>query len=138
MDNTSENKKDKHKDEKNWLEWLVFSVCLTLVLAILGYLVYKTYTHQPTPPDLVIHSKFDPAPNAPNRYHVQLDNKGGTTAEEVIVELSLIKDGEQLEHAQLEIPFAPQASQREGWVGFRSAPAASDSVVTRVVSYKKP
>lgn len=137
-DNENNNKETRQQDEKNWLEWLVFAVALLLLLSILSYLGYKAYTHQPTPPDLVIDGYFEPGPNEPNRYHIKLENRGGATAEEVILEVALMKGEEELEIAQLNIPLAPQASKREGWVGFRNSPANADTVIARVVSYKKP
>ncbi|ARS37714.1 hypothetical protein [Pontibacter actiniarum] len=125
-------------DKKNWLEWAVFGISLTLVLAILAYLGYMTYVHKPTPPDLVVEVKPDPSAHSPHRYHVLLLNKGGATAEEVLVEVALMQGGKEVEKGQLQIPFAPQDSKKEGWVAFSSKPSQADSVLTRVVSYKKP
>ncbi|GAB3200039.1 uncharacterized protein (TIGR02588 family) [Pontibacter aydingkolensis] len=129
---------NQHEEKKNWLEWTVFGISLLLVLAILGYLGYQTYTRKPSTPDLIVQSWPDPTNNSPNRYHIQLKNKGGTTAETVIIELALMKGGKEVEKAQLQIDFAPQESKREGWVGFRSNPGEADTLISRVVSYKKP
>lgn len=126
------------KEKKNWLEWIVFAVALVLVLGILGYLGYQTYIQVPSSPDLVVEIEPDPSANAPNRYHVMLYNKGGATAENVIMELALMKNGKEMEKAQLEISFAPEESKREGWVGFTGIPTQADTVVTRVISFKKP
>ncbi|MFD2512457.1 hypothetical protein ACFSRY_01150 [Pontibacter locisalis] len=128
----------EHKEKKNWLEWTIFGIGLILLLAILGYLGYQTYTHEPTSPDLHVQSWPDPSTGSPNRYHVLVRNKGGATAEEVLIELALMKNGKELEKAQLQIPFAPQESKREGWVAFTNNPGKADTVLTRVVSYKKP
>lgn len=141
QDNIRQDTQHKHvpqSDHKNWLEWTVFAISLVLLLAIFAYLGYQTYTQKPSTPDLLVQSRPDPSNHAPNRYHILLENKGGTTAEEVLIELALIKAGEEVEKAQLHIPFAPQESTREGWVGFSSNPSKADTVITRVVSYKKP
>lgn len=129
---------DQHEEKKNWLEWTVFSISLVLVLAILGYLGYQTYTKKPSTADLYVQSWPEPTKSSPNRYHVLLENKGGSTAETVLIELALMKDGQEVEKAQLEIAFAPQESKREGWVGFRNNPGEADTLIARVVSYKKP
>jgi uncharacterized protein (TIGR02588 family) len=125
-------------DSKNLLEWVVFYVSLLLVLTILGYLVYNVYNYKPSPPDLLVTYKHDPSKYAPNRYHVLVKNQGGETAEEVNVELVLEQAGNELEAAELQIPFSPRASEREGWVNFKTDPASADTVIARVMSYKKP
>ncbi len=134
-------KKDKTgqgQDQKNWLEWLVFSVSLLMLLTIVGYLVYQAVQYKPEAPEIYAEAVADPSELAPNRYKVTVSNQGGTTAEEVIVEFKLYKAGEELEASELQIAFAPKESQREGWVIFSNNPADADSVVARVVSYKKP
>lgn len=129
---------DNRNDQKNWLEWLVFGLSLLLLLSILGYLVYQTITHKPGEPDIYAEAKADPSKLSPNRYMVTVYNKGGATAEEVIVEFILYKAGEELEKSELQIAYSPKESKREGWVTFTSDPQAADSVIARVVSYKKP
>ncbi|MDX5438294.1 MAG: hypothetical protein LPK03_13910 [Pontibacter sp.] len=133
-----QNKEVPQSDKKNWLEWTVFAISLLLLLTVFAYLGYQTYMQKPGTPDLLVQSTPDPSKHAPNRYHILLENKGGATAEEVLIELTLMKAGEEVEKAQLQIPFAPQESTREGWVGFSSNPSKADTVITRVVSYKKP
>jgi uncharacterized protein (TIGR02588 family) len=125
-------------DDKNALEWTVFAVSLLLVLSILTYLFYQVYADKPSTPDLVVEHFHDPSDNAPQRYRVVVYNRGGETAEEVLVELVLEKGGEQLESVELSMPFAPRASKREGWLIFREDPDKADTLVARVVSYKKP
>ncbi|WP_242927224.1 hypothetical protein [Pontibacter vulgaris] len=125
-------------DSKNLLEWVVFYVSLLLVIVILGYLGYKAFTFVSSPPDLTAVYKHDPSKYAPYRYHVLVKNQGGETAEEVNVELVLEKAGEELEVAELQIPFSPRASEREGWVNFKTDPATADTLTARVISYKKP
>lgn len=124
--------------DKNALEWSVFAFSLLLVLAIIGYLSYKTITHEISPPDLVLEYTPDPSEHAPYRYHVIILNAGGETAEEVNIELSLEKGGEELEAAELQVPFSPKGSRREGWVNFKTDPAEADTIIARVMSYKRP
>src|SRR5690606_33316557 len=135
-----ENHKSKEhpEDEKNTLEWVVFASSILMVLGILGYLIYQTIKYEPGSPDLVIMYEEDPSPNAPYRYHLTVKNKGQETAEEVQVEFVLEKDGEAIESATMQIPFAPKSSQREGWVNFSKDPADADTLYARVVSFKKP
>lgn len=128
----------KGKDQKNALEWVVFGLSLVLVMGVLGYWGYQVYADKPAPPDLYVEKWPAPSRLSPHRYHVLIHNKGGQTAENVKVEVALQQDGKDIEKAQLDIAFAPQESKREGWVNFDADPAEADSVVARVVSYKKP
>lgn len=137
MENNTRQHKSKH-DEKNWLEWLVFCVSLLLLVSILSYLVYQVIHYQATEPDIVAEATPDPSGSMPNRYSVAVFNKGGTTAEEVLVEFILFTAGEEKEKSELLIAFSPRESKQEGWISFSGKPVVSDSVVTRVVSYKKP
>ena len=132
------NSEQQDKEKKNWLEWTVFSFSLLLVLSILAYLGYQVYTQKPTDPEIYVEGNPDPTDHTPNRYHVTIRNKGGTTAEEVKVEIVLHKGGTELDKAELEIPFAPRESKREGWVVFSENVSEADSIAARVVSYKKP
>ena len=126
------------KDKKNWLEWTVFGISLVLVLTLLSYLTYQVLTEKPSSPDLQIEAVADPSEFSPYRYHVTVYNRGGTTAEEVLIELTLERGGSSIEKAELQLPFAPQESKREAWVAFSKNPSQADTLVARVVSYKKP
>lgn len=135
---TKQNKKEKNKEQKNLLEWTVFTVSLLLVLSILGYLGYKTFTHRTTPPEIEVTFQPDPSDAAPYRYHVEVKNTGGSTAEEVTVELIVEKEKEMVEKAELTIAFVPQQSKREGWLNFSKNPQIADTIFSRVISFKKP
>ncbi|WP_347156776.1 hypothetical protein [Pontibacter chitinilyticus] len=136
----AQDKKHQHRtnDRKNGLEWTVFTLSLLLVLAIFGYLGYQVYKDEPSSPDIYIDEWPDPSGQNPHRYQVLIHNKGGQTAETLVVEVALRKDGKDLEKAQLQIAFAPKESERNGWVNFEHDPAQADSVVAHVVSYKAP
>lgn len=131
-------KENEYKDKKNWLEWTVFAVGFGLTLMILGYLGYKTATHNSGPPELFVEYFAEPGRYEPYRYHVVLHNEGNETAESVTVEISLEKNSETLETAELDVDYCPKESTREGWVSFSTNPADADTVSARVVSYEKP
>lgn len=129
---------DEGKDQKNALEWAVFGVSLLLVAGVLGYWSFQVFNDGPSSPDLYVERRLDPAAGSPYRYRVAVHNKGGQTAESAMVEVALKRNGQELEKAHLQISFVPNGSKREGWVTFETDPAEADTVVARVVSYKKP
>jgi uncharacterized protein (TIGR02588 family) len=136
------NPKEEHheeiKDQKNLLEWAVFWVSLLLIIAIISYLGYQTFQHKPASPEIHVEFWPDPAELQPNRYRVKVHNKGGETAENVRVELVLNNGASEPEKVELEMPFVPQESSREGWVNFSQKPSGRDAVSANVVSYQKP
>ncbi|GAB3818685.1 hypothetical protein [Pontibacter rugosus] len=138
MDRKQQQSTNSIKDQKNWLEWTIFGFSLVLVLSILLYLVVQAYTHGPVTPKLIADHYLDASEHAPNRYRIVLRNLGGETAEQVKLTVRCIQNDRVMEEAELEFPFAPQESQREGWVSFRGNPNPGDSIEVHVVSYKKP
>lgn len=123
-------------DKKNKLEWTVFAISLCLILAVLGYLGYQVYTEKEETPDMVVAIEPDPSDNNPYRYQVSVENKGGKTAESVTIEVKMKKGGEDVQTAELQIPFVPKESKREGWVNFSLDPALADTVEAHVLSFK--
>lgn len=137
---TQENpdKKKSNQEKKNFLEWAVFAIGLLLVLSALGYLSYKTFTNKTTPPEIEVKFWEDPSEAAPYRYAVEVNNKGGETAEEVTVELVQKKDNAPIETSALKLAFVPKDSKREGWLNFHHDPKKADTLYVRVVSFSKP
>lgn len=135
---TEQQEKELPEEEKNFLEWTVFSLSVLLVIGILGYLIYQSSIYEPGSPDLVVTYEKDPSPHAPYRFHLFVKNDGQETAEEVNIEMVLLKNGEELEMGTIQIPYSPKESTREGWINFSINPANADSLYTRVVSFKKP
>ena|SRR5690554_4650729 len=131
-------KKQQHQDEKNILEWVVFYCSLSLIIGILGYLVYQALHVTPGSPDIAVVYAPHPSPHAPYRYHLTIQNDGHETAEEVSIEMVLQKDGVAWETGTMQLAYVPKESKREGWINFSEDPNEADSIYVRVVSYKKP
>lgn len=133
-------KKNDHRtgNNKNLLEWMVFAVSLLLVTGTLGYIGYQMYTGSDGPPEIEVTTVQKPSDSAPNRYHVRLDNRGGSTAESVLIEFRLQREDSVLEKAELQLQYLPKASTREGWIIFSTRPTDEDTVLARIVSFKNP
>ena len=64
-------------------------------------------------------------------------NRGGETAENVVVEVQL-GDGEGAPRGELQVPFLPAGSDRSGWVAFAEAPGPGRTPTARVIGYGRP
>lgn len=131
-------KNQNKKIKKNALEWTVFGFSVLLTLTILGYLVYDAITFKPSPPDLVVEYHAEKFEKEETRYMYKVINKGGETAEDIKLKVILARQGEVLEEFELDIPFLPRNSDREGWIKFQERPLPSDSVKMIVVGFLKP
>ena len=131
-------KQSQNNSEKNILEQFVFVISSLLVLSVIVYLTILSVNYKLLPPDLSVKFKEEPTVNNKNIYHIWLYNNGGETAENVKIELELFRNNKSVEKSELDIQFSPKKSIREGWITFSGSPTASDSVVARVLSYKKP
>ena len=130
-------KKAANKVQKNWLEWIVFVVSLALVLGTLGYLLYDGATATEAPPSIQV--RLGEQQRTPQNFivHVAVTNDGGQTAEGVHVEVVLEGAGGEAERGEFVVAFLPRRATREGWVAFRSDPAAA-RLTARVLGYEKP
>ena len=116
--------------KKNWLEWSVFSVGLTLTLTLLGYLTYLGLRRGEQPP--VFKVTVENPQEVPDGYQLKVDvyNQGDLTAQSVQVEVA---SGE--EKAEFQIDFVPEHSSAKGWVVFSKKP---DHPKGRVVGFTAP
>ncbi len=130
-------KSDSGEFQKNRLEWSVFAISSILLCGLIAYLCYETFTHKPSAPDLQVTYAKDSTAHNPYSYRIYLENHGGETAEDVMIEASLLNNDSVMERSELQIAFSPKRSKREGWINFSINPATADSIQVRVLSYKK-
>jgi uncharacterized protein (TIGR02588 family) len=136
--NGTRKKIDTQEFRKNKLEWSVFAISALLLFGLIVYLCYEAFTHKPAPPDLEVKYLKDSSNRNPFAYKIHLQNHGEETAEDVMIEASLIRNDTVIEHSELQIAFSPKRSKREGWINFSTDPAEADSINIKVMSYKKP
>jgi uncharacterized protein (TIGR02588 family) len=123
--------------QKNWLEWTVFAIGLTLVASVLGYLVYDAITLGDAPPAIAIELGRPERQAEHIIVPVTVTNHGDQPAEGVLIEV-VREDGEQREQAQFEIPFLPRGATGEGWASFQAGTDAPEQFKARVIGYGKP
>ncbi|WP_210486504.1 hypothetical protein [Rufibacter aurantiacus] len=124
--------------KKNPLEWFVFGASVLLIITLLGYLTVKAFHYEHTPPDLKI--KILPEKDRPgqNIHRVELVNMGEQTAENVIVEISLLQQGREVDKAELRFPLAPKESVQEAWITFKTPKQADQKMSVHILGYNKP
>ena len=123
--------------QKNWLEWIVFAIGFVLVAFTLGYLTYAGVTLSDTPPSLEV--RLGTPEQSPHNFIVPVTviNHGDQTAGGVRIEVVMVSGSKEKERGELEIPFVPQHSTREGWVTFEQDPR-TEQLKARVLGYEKP
>lgn len=116
--------------KKNWLEWIVFAIGLTLTLTTLGYLTFLGLRRGQQPP--VFKVTVSSPQKVPDGYQLRVDvyNQGDITAQSVQVEVE-----NQSERARFQIDFVPEHSSGKGWVVFSKEPEYPKG---RVVGFTAP
>ena len=124
------------KIEKNWFEWSVFAVSAALILAMITFLLYESFTIGNAPPD--IHVQIGQPEQRSGYFAVPIEamNKGDHTAEGVHIEV-VLRSGDKEETGDFEIQFLPRRGSREAWVTFKSDPRQG-TLEARVLGYEKP
>jgi uncharacterized protein (TIGR02588 family) len=96
-------------------EWIVAAVSAALVLGVVGFLIYDGVRSPTTPPDVTV--EIDSIQPAGPGYLVLLraENRGRSTAAEVMVEGELEADTGSVETSQTTIDYVPAGGlQRAG------------------------
>lgn len=122
---------------KNRVEWTVFVCSAMVVVVVLAYLGWCAIHDQQTPPDLRIFTGSVVADGERFLVPMVIRNDGQSTAESVHIEVVLVSGSEEVERAELQLPFVPRQSQREGWVTFGRDPRCC-TLRSRALGYETP
>lgn len=96
---------------KNALEWAVFGVSCVLVLTLMGFLGYASWTHKDSPALIEFHLG-EPTQVGKNwRVEVEVENKGSSSSEGVEIEVEWKKGGQT---ASFALPHLPSKGKRSG------------------------
>jgi len=128
---------DSSSLQKNWIEWLVFSLSAVLVTGVIGFLIFSAATLGDSPPDLKVHLSPSQPEGKYFRVPVKIKNNGDQTAEGVQIEVVLNEGKADEETATFEAAFLPRHSSREGAVIFKTDPRKG-KLEARVLGYEKP
>lgn len=121
--------------EKNRLEWIVFAASLTVIAAVIGSLVLFEITRPDTPPELHVRVTGSRAAGDGFAVTVEVENRGGKTASDVMVEVEMLHSGAGRERRELHLPFVPRGGVRSGEVVFTKDPTTA-TLRASVLSYR--
>ena len=124
------------KTKKNKLEWAVFAASLALIGAVAAILVHQYVTGSHSPPSITITSGDAIETNGRFALPLEVRNGGDTTAEDVILEVTLSWAGGQ-ERGEATLPYVPYRSHRRVWVTFSRDPR-NGQLSSRIVGYREP
>lgn len=128
--------RERKKDDPHPIEWVAGAISAALVLAVLGYLCFRSLSGDGRPPDFV--ARVVSVEPAGDLFHVTVSvaNTGDETAAGVIVEAAL--DGEAGdERGEIEFDYVPAGSTRRGSFVFRHDPARGGLRLS-VLGYTNP
>ncbi len=139
MNEETRQKKDgDDRQGKSWLEWFAGGVGLLLALVLIGTIGYQAVRgDSSSPPQL----EFDVSSVGPsgNYYLVEVEarNRTEATAQQVNVEVTLTREGQEVQTAQLTFDYVPGGSKVKGGVYFSKDPGTGKLSV-RPLGYSQP
>ena len=118
-------------------EWIVAAVSATLVLGMIGFLVYDGVASPGTPPDVTI--EVDSIQQAGPGYLVifRVRNSGRKTAADVNVEGELMADSGQVETSEITVDYVPARGQQRAGLYFTRDPRRLN-LRLRAQGYREP
>ncbi len=119
------------------LEWVVASVSVVIVAAMIGFLLFQTFAKIDADPDPQAVVKGVTRVSDGYRMEISARNRGGATAANVKFRAELRSQGRIVESADVTFSYLPSHSKRQGAVIFANDPAGH-SVVLQVESYTAP
>lgn len=102
---------------KNALEWVVFGISTLLVLALLGFLGYTSWSYTDSPAHIEFHLGEPTKIGKSWQVEVEVQNQGGHAAEGVEVE---VEWSAQKQTARFVLPHLPRQGKRVGYAVFEA------------------
>lgn len=125
------------KGRKNKLEWAVFGISAAILVALVGFLIYDAMRAGSDAPEISVTAGAVIARGQHFAVPVVVTNRGSETAEGLRVEIALVRDGQDVEVAEVTFAFVPRTSWREAWALFRNDPRQF-AIETRGIGFERP
>ena len=114
----------------------MFGLSVVIILAVVSVLAFEAITGADSPPQLTISLGDVVAQPAGYSIPLTVENTGGTTAENINLELTLQTDGEE-EIGECQIAFVPRQSSGECWAMLSTDPEGGE-LKARVLGFEQP
>lgn len=132
-----DDKPERKGREVGRLEWVVGALGAAIVAAVLGVLGYEAAIYEDGPPALVATVISVTATEGGHVVRFRTENRGASTAAEVVVRARLKRGDEVLEEAETTLDYVARKSDREAGVIFRADPRSAELEIL-AVAYRKP
>lgn len=119
------------------LEWVVAAVGLAVLLSVLGFLLNDALGRNAEPPDIAVEARSITRTGNGYRVSFRASNRGSETAEGVIVQGEIHRDGTLLERSWVRLDYLPAASEKTGGLFFSHDPRRFE-LVLRALGYQTP
>lgn len=118
-------------------EWITFAISIAIVLATVGVVSYLYLTGGGDPPIVAAEALTDQIRQDGETYYlpIAVTNRGGRTAEQVMIESELTAGTEPPEVSEFTLDFLAGNETATGFAVFASDPAAGELTVD-IVSYR--
>jgi uncharacterized protein (TIGR02588 family) len=109
-------------------EWVTLSVSIAILALLIGSVVYVSFTGSDEPATIGVRPEMEEMRRDGATYYlpVQVTNKGGHTAEDVQVQLTLASGEGESASATFTIRFLAGGEQKRGVVAFQTDPTAGE------------
>ena len=122
MTGNEQQKRDARQQGTPWLEWLASGIGLVLALGGIGYLLWDGLTAEGQPPAIQVHAERIVERNPGYTVEIRATNSSPSTAETVVIEGELKRDGQAIETSQATFDFIPGRSEVRGGLYFSHDP----------------
>lgn len=131
-----QDQQEQKKQEVGWPEWITFGISLVIVLGFVGLQLYLHWQGEEGPPRIFVEADLSGLDQVGSDYYlpVEVTNEGGSTAEDVNVQLTLQGGEGNSETASFVIQFLAPEETVEQIVVFKSDPQQGE--LSYSVSFK--
>ncbi len=133
---TDQKRSEKAADVPRW-SWLVAAAGLVLVAGSSGFMLYRAFAAESSPPALVIETDAVVPSGDGYLVPIRVTNRGGSAAAALVVE-GVLRDGTvTVETSAITIAYVPSGSERRAGLIFSTDPRKF-AVQVRAKGYQQP
>ena len=131
--------KETRDRERAVAEWTSFAISTAILLGVVGFLTYRHFTGEDTPPMVEVQTQMEGVRQVGGRFYLPIEvaNRGAETAQDVLIRVELRTGSEEPEEAELQFTFLAGGATERGTAIFRRDPRQGE-LSAEVMSYLEP